>query len=132
MLWERRANEEAFKKKRVEQRESGFHVISRKRTRAEAKNHTYAVIMTHLIHKDIIVPDILLRPLHRISYLDLVRKILVANPTKMLELSVLHELWDAILNKVYDYEYKCREDKKLEVGLPLIMTIVPLLTLIAG
>ena len=46
----------------------------------------------------------------------LVRKILLANPCKKLELSVLHELWDAILNKVYGYEYKWREEKKLEVG----------------
>lgn len=62
------------------------------------------------------MPDIVLRPLHRVSFLDLVRKILAANPTKTLDLFVLYDLWDAILTKVYDYEYDWREDKKHEVG----------------
>ena len=74
--------------------------------------------MTHALHGEVIVPEILNRPLHRIAYLDLVRKILVANPAKILDLFVLHDLWDAILSKVYDYEFDWREDKKAEVGSP--------------
>ena len=70
--------------------------------------------MTHETHEDLIIPDVLLRPLRRISYLDLVRKILIANLTKEFDLSVFQELWDAILTKVYDYEYDWREQKKLE------------------
>lgn len=72
--------------------------------------------MTHETHGDLIIPGILIRPLNRISYLDLVRKILMANPTKDLDHSVLHELWNAIITKIYDYEYDWREQKKLEVS----------------
>ena len=58
MFWEKQADEEAFKKKRAEQR----------------------------------------------------------NSCQKLGLSVLQELWVAVLDKVYGYEYKWQEDKKLEVG----------------
>ncbi len=116
MFWEKQADEEAFKKKRAEQRKSGFHIITRNRTPAEAKIHKNSVIMTHSTHGDIIIPDILLRPLHRVSFLSLIRKILTVNSCQKLGLSVLQELWVAVLDKVYGYEYKWQEDKKLEVG----------------
>lgn len=77
--------------------------------------------MTHALHGEVIVPDILNRPLHRIVFLDLVRKILIVNPAKNLDLSVLRDLWDAILSKVYDYEFDWREDKKAEVGSPGVL-----------
>ncbi|KAF6221868.1 hypothetical protein HO133_001836 [Letharia lupina] len=113
-LWEKRADEEAFRLKRAKQMESGFHHIDRNLTNHERKEHPFAVILTHAVHGDVIVPDIVLRPLHRVSFLHLVRKILAANPTKTLDLFVLYDLWDAILTKVYDYEYDWREDKKHE------------------
>lgn len=91
-------------------------MIDRKFTEEERKEHKFAIIMTHAVHGDVIVPDIALYSLHRISYLDLVRKVLAANPTKDLDLFILKELWDAILSKVYDYEYDWREDKKNEVS----------------
>lgn len=134
-LWEKRVDEEAFRHKRAKQSESGFHTIKRKPTERERKKHLYAAIMTHTLHGDVIVPDILLRPLNKISYLDLIHKILTANPTKNLDLFVLYDLWEAILTKIYDYEYNWREDKKDEVGLsecPFSKTVNPLLTLIAG
>lgn len=91
--------------------------------------------MTHAVHGDVIVPDVVLRPLHRISYLDLVRKVLAANPTKDLDMFILCELWDALLTKVYYYEFNWRELKKVEVRFPscsLTKSIKPLLTLVAG
>lgn len=72
--------------------------------------------MTHAVYGDVILPDVVLRPLHRISYLDLVRKVLATNPTKDLDMFILCELWDALLTKVYDYEFNWRELKKVEVG----------------
>ena len=78
--------------------------------------------MTHAVHGDVIVPDIALYSLHRISYLDLVRKVLAANPTKDLDLFTLNELWDAILSKVYDYEYDWREGKKNEVSCQRVLS----------
>lgn len=134
-LWEKRADEEAFRQKRAKQSESGFHTINRKPTETERKDHLYAAVMTHNLHGDVIIPDILLRPLHRISYLDLIRKIMTANPTKDLDLFVLYDLWEDILTKVYDYEYSWRDDKKDEVGppeCPLTRIIKPLLNLTAG
>lgn len=97
--------------------ESGFHLITRDRTQREQKEYASAAIMTHAVHGDVIVPDVVLYPLRKISYLDLVPKILEANPTKDLDHSVTHELWDAILTKIYDYEYDWREAKKHEVVL---------------
>ncbi|CAD6574775.1 MAG: hypothetical protein ASARMPRED_006903 [Alectoria sarmentosa] len=113
-FWEKRADEEAFKKKRAEQRESGFHAITRDRTAAECKQYQYAAIMTHATHGDVIVPDIINRPLHRISYFELVGKTLEANPTKDLSRRVLQELWEAIVTKIYDYEYGWRKNKSTE------------------
>ena len=72
--------------------------------------------MTHATHGDVIVPDIINRPLHRISYFELVGKTLEANPTKDLSRRVLQELWEAIVTKIYDYEYGWRKNKSTEVG----------------
>ena len=120
-FWDKRIDDEAFKQKRAKQRESSFHVIDRKFTEEERKEHKFAIIMTHAVHGDVVVPDIALYSLHRISYLDLVRKVLAANPTKNLDLFILNELWDAILSKVYDYEYDWREDKKNEVSCQMML-----------
>ena len=116
MFWEKRSDEKAYRKRRAEQSESGFHIITRKPTELERKEHPWGIIMRHAVHGDIIVPEILRLPLHRISFLDLVDKILDANPTKNLSRRVLVELWLAILAKVYDFEYKWRKIKRFEVG----------------
>ena len=105
-----------MKRKRAKQKESGFHVVDRNLTEVERNKHPFAVIMTHAVHGEVIVPDIELCSLRKISYLDLVRKVLAANPTMDLDIFMLNELWDAILIKVYDYEYDWREDKKNEVS----------------
>lgn len=120
ILWEKRENEQAFKQKREKQKESGFHHIDRDLTKRERRNYPFAIIMTHAVHGEVIVPDLLRCPLRKVSYLDLIPKILAANPSKDLKTPVLHELWDAILSKVYDYEYDWREDKKHEVGFPSV------------
>ena len=39
-------------------------------------------MMTSAVKKDIIVPDISIFPLHRISYDEIARKVLAANPGK--------------------------------------------------
>lgn len=114
-LWEKRADADAFKRKRAKQTESGFHIISREPTKDELKEYPFGIIMTHSVHGDVVVPDIALLPLCRLSYLDLTRKILVANPTKDLDMFILCELWEAILTKIYDYEYDWRATKKFEV-----------------
>ena len=103
--------------------ESGFHSISRDRTKYERKKYASAAIMTHAVHGDVIVPDVVLYPLYKISYLDLVPMILAANPTKRLQPSVTLELWDAIITKIYDYEYDWRKAKKHEVGLQRVALI---------
>lgn len=72
--------------------ESSFHVINCNLTERERKEFPSAVVMAKAVHGDVIVPDIVLRPLHRISFLVLVRKILVANPSKDLDIFVLYEL----------------------------------------
>lgn len=63
------------------QMESGLHLTTRDRTQHERKEYESAAIMTHAIHGDVIVPDVVLYPLRRISYLSLVPKILEANRT---------------------------------------------------
>ena len=116
VLWEKRTDEKAFRQRRAIQSESGFHVITRKPTVLERKEHPWAIIMTHAVHGDIIVPDIVRPPLRRIKYLDLVQKILEANPTKDLSRRDLVELWAAIFEKVYDFEHRWRECKRFVVG----------------
>ena len=101
----------------------------------EYKKYPFAVIMTHTLHGDVNVPNILRLPLHRIKFLDLMRSILTANPTKDLTMHVLRELWGAVLTKVYDYEFGWRKDKKNEVCLrncSLTITANLLLTIVPG
>ena len=109
---------EAFKRKRAKQMQSGFHLIDRELTERERRENPFAAIMTHVVHGDVIVPDILRYPLDKISYPDLMPKIVTANPSKEFDLFVLYDLWDDILSKVYDYEYDWREEKKRDVSLP--------------
>lgn len=95
---------------------SGFHIITRKPTALERKEHPWDIIMTHAVHGDIYVPGIVRLPLRKVKYIDLLEKILDANPTKNLTRRDLVELWAAIFEKVYDYENRWRECKRYEVS----------------
>lgn len=85
-------------------------------TALKRKEHPWGIIMTHAVHGDIVVLDILRLPLRRIKYIDMLVKILDANPTKDLSRRVLVELWAAIFEKVYDFEHQWREQKRYEVS----------------
>ena len=97
---------------------SRLYISDRKQSRKEERRHPYAVIICHPVLGEIFVPSVQLIPLHQLSYLRIVCKIIDANPTKMFSRFVLEELWEAILANVYAYEYKehkWREEKKSEV-----------------
>ena len=55
-------------------------------------------------------------PLHQLSYLRIVRKIIKANPTEEFSRFVLQELWEAILADVYAHKYTWQEKKRTEVS----------------
>lgn len=117
MFWEKRIDEKSYRDRRAWQSESGFHVITRKLTAVERKEHPWDLFMTHPLHGDIIVPGVLRLPLRKIRYLDIVEKILEANAAKRLSLRVLKELWVAIVEKVYDFEHDWLKVKRFEVCL---------------
>ena len=117
-FWEKRADEEAYDQKRQQKDRSRVHVSDRRQERLERRNYPQAILISHPQLGEITVPSIQVIPLHQLSYLKIVRKIIDANPTKMFTRLLLQEIWEAILDNVYAYEnkgYDLREEKKTEV-----------------
>lgn len=73
--------------------------------------------MTSAATGDIIVPDVRMLPLHRISYPEIARKVLAANPKKKLQKLDMEDLWDGIIDSIYEFE-TLWEQKKMEVTCP--------------
>lgn len=71
--------------------------------------------MTSAATGDIIVPDIRVFPLFRVSYLETAKKVLAANPRRKLEKHEMEDLWDGIMDTVYDFEVTLWDRKKHEV-----------------
>lgn len=78
--------------------------------------------MTSAATGDIIVPDIRVFPLCRVSYLDTARKILAANPDKKLEKHEMDDLWDGVMVTIYDFEVTPWDRKLHEV---IFVTTMP-------
>ena len=89
----------------------------------------WAIIMTSAVKKNIIVPDISTFPLHRISYDKIARKVLAANPGKKLQKHEMEDLWDGIMNTIYDFEGTVWERKRNEVMSSMIIGHHELLTI---
>lgn len=105
-----------------------FYQSRRNLSEAERKTNKWAVIMTSAVTGDIIVPDIRLLPLRRISYFDIARKVLAANPKKKLQKHEIEDLWDGIMRTVYDFEAKLWNQKKNDVMFSMVIIRHRLLT----
>lgn len=92
-----------------------FHQSDRKLSEAERKTSRWAIIMTSAVTGNIIVPDLNLLPLHRISYVALAKEILIANPKKKLQKHEMDSLWNGIMSTIYDFEATLWDRKRHEV-----------------
>ena len=70
----------------------------------EATLCKWAIIMTSAVTGDIIVPDIFISPLHRISYVALAKDVLIAYPTKKLQKHEMEDLWNDNIYIIYDFK----------------------------
>lgn len=96
-------------------KQSVFYRSHRNLSEAEHKTNKWAVVMTTAVTGDIIVPDVRLLPLHRISYPETARKVLAANPKKKLQKHEMEDLWDGIMYHVFNFEVTLWKQKKNEV-----------------
>ena len=71
--------------------------------------------MTSAATGDIIVPDIRVFPLRRVSFIDTARKVLAANPDKKLQKHEMEDLWDGVMVTIYDFEVTLWDRKLHEV-----------------
>ena len=100
-----------------------FYQSRRNLSEAEHKTNRWAVIMTSAVTGDIIVPDIRVFPLCKVSYREIARKVLLANPGKKLQKHEMEDLWDGIMCTVFDFEATLWDRKKYEVIRSIIRTI---------
>ena len=103
-------------KVRAPPRNTGGPSGTKRKNHPPSRRCPYAVLIPHPTLGEITVPSMRLIPLHQLSYLKIVCKIITANPTKEFSRFVLQEFWEAIIANVYDYEYTWREKKRTEVS----------------
>lgn len=81
----------------------------------------------------LIVPDILLLPMHRLQYTEFVRKVAAANAEVNVDFYRMRSLWGSIISTAYGHECECKQQKMLRaVSLLLANLTLALICLWVG
>lgn len=60
------------------------------------------------------LPEVQLMPLYHVSFLELAKKIIAANPGKPLGIELMRRLWRVLIRDVYDFVDEAERMAKLE------------------
>ena len=102
--WEKRADEKSFFEREQKLELFTFTKSLREPTWAEKRKRPGCIRMRYHQSKEFVVPKISLLALQQLNYLDFVKSVLHANPSKQISKFTMEELWMAVVTKIYHFE----------------------------
>ena len=91
---------------------------------AFTKAHSSSDIFIRTTYGNIIVPEIYLKQVQDVHFLDLGIKVSEANPNVVIGYSKFTVLWRIVMEKVYDFENPYETSKKIEEVRSLLAAIL--------
>lgn len=105
-----------IKMKKMKEIQNVLH-FSPKDLAFHTKAHSSSIIFIGTTYRNVLVPEIYLGQVQDIHFIDLGIKVCEANPDVMISYSRFVELWQVIMEKVYDFENLYKTSKKIkEIG----------------
>lgn len=111
--WEKRADEKAFLEREHRFELCAFNKPRRNPTQAQNRNWPGCILMEDIERKEILVPRISLLALQQVNYLDFVKSILQANPSRIISRFTMEELWVAVVTKIFHFENALAKELKI-------------------
>ena len=98
--------------KRERQSSAEFFSFPRSLTKEEQKDKGAVLLGNH--EWEYLLPEVQLMPLCDVFFLELAKKVRVANPGKPLGLELMRRLWRVLIREVYDFVNEAEKMAKLE------------------
>lgn len=112
VYWQKRLDADAFKAKRAHQSSADFWSFPRQLSKDEQKDKGVVLLGNH--DWEFFLPEVQLMPLYHVFFLELAKKVILANPGKLLTIELMRRLWRVLIREVYDFVNEAERMAKLE------------------